>query len=215
MEKALAYIRISREDENVDNQVMAIKEWASKNNVEVVGFYMDIDVSGGIPPRERPNYRAMIETAKALGIKLILFYDLSRLARSLIEGLFELKRLTEEGFNYKFVAQEFLDYIDDPMLRLKVISDFLWFAELYRVDISRRTKQGLKRAKEEGKKLGRPEYPFPVDYIKQLLSTGLPIKKIWRLLVSEGKICRTTKSGRYECMTYDTFRRKLKQLGLV
>ena len=215
MEKAFAYVRVSREDEDVENQILAIKEWASKNNVEVVGFYMDIDVSGSVPPRERPNYRAMIETAKALGIKLILFYDLSRLARNMVEGLLELKRLTEEGFRYKFVAQEFLDYIDDPMLRLKVISDFLWFAELYRVDISRRTREGLRKAKAQGKKLGRPEYPFPVDYIKQLLSTGLPIKKVWRLLVSEGKICRTTSEGKYVCMAYDTFRRKLHELGLV
>ena len=85
---------------------------------------------------------------------------------------------------------------------------------MYRHDISRRTKDGLKRAKAQGKKLGRPPYPFPTDYVKQLLSMGLPVVKIWRLLVSEGKICREIK-GTTKCMSYETFRRKLHELNLV
>jgi len=209
--KALAYVRVSQEDENPENQINAIRKWAQEHGVEVVGFYIDIDVSGGVPPRERPNYRAMLDTAKKLNVKLLLFYDLSRLSRSLEDGLLELKKLTEEGYDYKFVAQEFLDYIEDPMLRKKVISDFLWFAELYRKDISKRTKEALKRLKEQGKKLGRPEFPFPKDYVKQLLAKGLRITQVHRLLVQERKICREVK-GEIKCMSYETFRRKVKLL---
>ena len=209
--KALAYIRVSQEDEKPENQIEAIKRWAREHNIEVVGFYIDADVSGGIPPRERPNYRAMLETAQKMNIKLLLFYDLSRLSRSLEDGLLELRKLTEEGFDYKFVGQEFLDYIEDPMLRKKVISDFLWFAELYRKDISKRTKEALRRLKEQGKKLGRPEFPFPKDYVKQLLEKGLAISQVWRLLKEEKKICRKVK-GKTKCMSYETFRRKVKSL---
>ena len=209
--KALAYVRVSQEDEKPENQIEAIKRWAREHNIEVLGFYIDVDVSGGVPPRNRSNYNAMLSTARKLNVKLLLFYDLSRLSRSLEDGLIELKKLTEEGFNYKFVAQEFLDYIEDPMLRKKVISDFLWFAELYRKDISKRTKEALKRLKEQGKKLGRPEFPFPKDYIKQLLTKGLKISQIWRLLKEEKKICREIK-GKTKCMSYETFRRKVKSL---
>ena len=209
--KALAYVRVSQEDENPENQVNAIKRWAGEHSVEVLGFYIDIDVSGGVPPRDRPNYRAMLDTARKLGVKLLLFYDLSRLSRSLEDELLELKKLTEEGYNYKFVAQEFLDYIEDPMLRKKVISDFLWFAELYRKDISKRTKEALRRLKDRGVKLGRPEFPFPTEYVKQLLGKGLKIRQVWRLLKEEGKICREVK-GMVKCMSYETFRRKVKEL---
>jgi len=209
--RALAYIRVSREDENPENQVNAIREWAEKNNVSIVSFYIDVDVSGATPPRERIQYRAMLEAARALGIKLLLFYDLSRLSRSLEEGLQELKRLTEEGFNYKFVAQEFLDYISDPILRKKVISDFLWFAELYREDIRRRTREALKRAKKEGKRIGRPPYPFPVEEIKKLLRLGYKVSQIHRMLLLEGKICRESNGGK-ECMKYEWFRRKVKEI---
>lgn len=182
-----------------------------RNGVEVLGWYVDIDVSGGIAPRDRPQYRAMLEEARKLNIKLLLFYDLSRLSRSLEDGLLELKRLTEEGFNYKFVAQEFLDYIEDPMLRKKVISDFLWFAELYRKDISKRTKEALRRLKDQGVKLGRPEFPFPREYVKQLLEKKLKISQVWRLLVQERKICRQVR-GEWKRMSYETFRRKVKAL---
>ncbi|MEM4621028.1 MAG: recombinase family protein [Desulfurococcaceae archaeon] len=212
MIRGLGYVRVSREDENPENQILSIKEWAQKNNVEILGFYIDVDVSGSIKPRERPQYNAMLQAAKSLGINLLIFYDLSRLSRSLEDGLEELKRLTEEGFMFKFVAQEFLDYISDPLLRKKVISDFLWFAELYREDVRRRTKAGLERVRREGKKLGRPSYPFPVDEIKQLMKKRLPLTKIHKLLIVEKKICREVKGKGEDCMKYETFRKKVKHI---
>ncbi len=212
MVKALAYVRVSREDENPENQLHAIMEWARRNGYEVVAPYIDIDVSGAMPPRERPQYRAMLTTAQALGIRTIIFYDLSRLARSLEEGLLELKRLSEEGYEFKFVAQEFLDYIEDPMLRKKVISDFLWFAELYREDIRRRTREALRQRRAQGVRLGRPSYPFPEDEVRKLLRKGWTVAKIHRYLILQGKICREKKNGGKDCMKYETFRRKVKEL---
>lgn len=159
----------------------------------------------------------MLEVAKAMNIKLLIFYDLSRLSRSLEDGLLELKQLTEEGYIFKFVAQEFLDYIQDPMLRKKVISDFLWFAELYREDIKRRTIEALKRARMQGIRLGRPPFPIPIDEIKKLLKQGYKISEIHRLLVLQGKICRQVNDTQ-KCIAYETFRRKiatLRQQGLI
>lgn len=62
----------------------------------MVSFYVDADVSGATRPRDRSQYRAMLEAARALGIRLLLFYDLSRLSRSL-----------EEDLDFRFAAQEF------------------------------------------------------------------------------------------------------------
>ena len=195
--RALAYVRVSQKDEEPENQALAIKEWARRNGVEVLGFYVDRDVSGAVNPRERPQYRAMLESAKALGIKLLLFYDLSRLSRKLEDGLQELRRLTDEGFEFKFVAQEFLDYIKDPLLRKKVISDFLWFAELYREDIRRRTIEGLKRARAQGKHIGRPRKNVDLRKVKELRRKGLSYADIARLLG----------------VSYSTLRRRLKEVG--
>lgn len=192
--KAVAYIRVSQEDEKPENQVNAIREFAEKNNIEIVGYYVDYDVSGAIPPRERSNYKAMLETAKALNVNTILFYDLSRLSRDLINGLNELKKLTEEGFKFKFVSQEFIDYIEDPLLRLKVISDFLWFAQLYREDIRRRTITALQRLKKEGKRLGRPMKLVDLRKLRKMLKEGYTIAEIARhFKVSRSTIKRRIK----------------------
>lgn len=212
--RAFAYVRVSREDENPENQVNAIREYATKNGIEVLGFYVDIDVSGAVKPRERPQYRAMLEIARTLNVKLILFYDLSRLSRSLEDGLIELRQLTDEGFIFKFVAQEFLDYIQDPVLRKKVISDFLWFAELYREDIRRRTIEALKRARAIGKKLGRPPYPLPVEEIRSLIRQGYKVAEIHRLLVLQGKVCRDIKGVR-KCISYEQLRRRIRELESI
>ncbi len=214
MDRAVVYIRVSRDDENPENQVYAIRKWAEQHGIQIVGVFKDIDVSGGIKPRDRPKYRQMLDFMKDNNIDFILFYDLARLSRSLEDGLIELRNLTEEGIRYKFTAQEFIDYIQDPMLRKKVISDFLWFAELYRKDVSRRTKEALRRKKEQGEKLGRPEYKIPIKEVRAMLKKGYKVKDIHRILVAQGKLCMKTRSGKERCMSYDRFRRRIKQLGL-
>ena len=85
--RALAYVRVSREGEDPGNQLRAIAEWAARSGVEVLSYYIDADVSGATRPMDRPRYRAMLEAARVLGVGLLLFYDLSRLSRSLERGL--------------------------------------------------------------------------------------------------------------------------------
>jgi len=156
MTKAVGYVRISQKDENIENQRLKIVEFAKSKGFKVVGFFADIDVSGTIPPRERTHYRAMLEFCKLNGITTIIFYDLSRLARNVEEGLLELKRLAEEGFNFYFAGMDFLNYDLDPMMKKKLIMDFLWFAELYVEDIKKRTAVAMERLKREGKLYHRP-----------------------------------------------------------
>jgi len=237
MVKAVAYLRVSEEDETVENQRLAILDFAKRKGMEVVAWFTDDPVSGTVPPREREGYRAMLKFCRDNGIKTVIFYDLSRLARSVEEGLLELKRLTEEGFNFYFAGMEFLNYIDDPMLKKKIILDFLWFAELYVEDIRRRTKVAIERLKREGKLYHRPPTPLPLDLIRQLRKKGLDIKlafklvekgvfsseevqrlvgkplpftKIYRVLVSLGYL-RYRERGEERVMSYHWFLKRLKR----
>ena len=154
--KAVGYIRVSQPDEAIENQRIKIEEFAKAKGFELVGVFADVDVSGTVPPRERMQYRAMLEFCKLNGIRTVVFYDLSRLARSVEEGLSELKHLLEEGFNVYFAGMDFLNYDVDPMLKKKIISDFLWFSEMYVEDIKKRTVVGMERLKKEGKLYHRP-----------------------------------------------------------
>ena len=154
--KSVGYVRISQPGENIENQKIKIEEFCRSKGFELVGIFGDVDVSGTIPPRERPQYRAMLEFCKLNNVKVIVFYDLSRLARNVEEGLNELKRLLDEGFNIYFSGMDFLNYDVDPMLKKKIIMDFLWFAEMYVEDIKKRTSIAMERLKREGRVYHRP-----------------------------------------------------------
>ena|GEM_PF-1916870 len=69
----------------------------------------------------------------------------------------------------------------------------------------------LRRARAQGKKLGRPPYPFPAEEVRKLLARGYSIAEVHRLLVLEGRVCREV-NGRRECMKYETFERKVREL---
>lgn len=187
MKKAVAYIRVSQKDENPENQLLAIRKWAKENGFEIVNEFIDYDVSGIIPPRERLAYSQMIKFCKQHNIKNIIFYDLSRLSRNLIEGLKEIERLLAEGFDIYTLDKTFelLNTLPYQSLKKIVLALLLGFAELYREDIVRRTKEGLERAKAQGKKLGRPlklndEQNFNVK--KKLREQGYSYNKIAKIL---------------------------------
>jgi len=156
MTRVVGYVRVSQLDETVENQRVKVEEFCKAKGFELVGLFADIDVSGTVPPRDRPQYRAMLEFCRLNSVKTIIFYDLSRLARSVEEGLSELKRLLEEGYNVYFAAMDFLNYDVDPMLKKKIIMDFLWFAEMYVEDVRKRTAVAMERLKREGRLYHRP-----------------------------------------------------------
>jgi len=210
---AVGYIRISQPDEQPENQKQAIANYAREHDIDVLAYFIDYE-SGAKAPRERPKYKMMLEFCRDNNIRLILMYDLSRLSRSLEDGLLELKNLITEGYDFKFVSQQFLDYISDPMLKKKVIADFLWFAELYREDIRRRTKEALDRLKRQGVKLGRKEVPIPVDLVKKYLKQGFKKKTIYKLLIDAGYLVYYIK-GYKRVLSYEHFLRRLKKLGLA
>ena len=168
MVKAVGYLRVSQEDEDVENQRQAILRFAKERGFEVVAWFRDEAVSGTVPPRSREGYNSMLKFCRDNEVKVIIFYDLSRLARSVEEGLRELKQLADEGFDFYFAGMDFLNYDNiDPMLKKKLIMDFLWFAELYVEDIKRRTKVALERREAEGKLIHRPRL---IHYIALYLS---------------------------------------------
>jgi len=156
VDRCVGYVRISQPDETIENQRIKIEEFAKAKGFELVGVFADVDVSGTVPPRERPQYKSMLGFCRINNVKTIVFYDLSRLARSVEEGLGELKRLLEEGFNVYFAGMDFLNYDMDPMMKKKVIMDFLWFAEMYVEDIKKRTTVAMERLRREGKLYHRP-----------------------------------------------------------
>jgi len=214
---AIGYIRVSTEDENPENQKLAILEFANSNGFQIIKFFEDVGVSGGEEAFKRPQFAAMYQYAKNNGVRIIIVYDLSRLGRDIFDVLQTYKTLLEDGFNILFVKNPELNVLDSDSyvsqaVRKTILALLAAAAEIERAMIRERTKTALARLKKQGKKLGRPEIEIPIEDIKRMLRRGFTIKEIYDRLLKEGKICRTTKDGKPDCLSYDTLRKKIRKL---
>jgi len=151
--KLVAYVRVSKEEENPENQKFAIYEWAAKNGHTIVAIHEDIDISGALPPRERPGFQKVLkELANADGL---VVYALDRLARSMAELVDVVQELEASGKVVLSVRENWLQNLD-PKIRSLILAILGWTADMERELIRARTKEALARVKAQGKRLGRP-----------------------------------------------------------
>jgi DNA invertase Pin-like site-specific DNA recombinase len=62
---------------------VAIRSYAERNGIEVVGEFYDAAVSGADPINQRPGFVAMLDRIEGNGVRLVLVENASRFARDL------------------------------------------------------------------------------------------------------------------------------------
>jgi DNA invertase Pin-like site-specific DNA recombinase len=215
---AVGYARVSREDEDIGNQVHAIEDYAKTNNLTLVGVFKDVGVSGARPAMERDGFKQMLNALESMqAIRTIIVFDITRLGRDMLDVMDTYKYLTEKGYNILFVKHPELNVIQSTPLgeaiRKATLAMLSVTAEIERALISERTKSALARAKAAGKHIGRKGTQIPIDVVKQYLSMGLTKKAIYRLLVQQG-LLRYSERGTVRVLSYNQFLQRLKALGL-
>ena len=203
--KALAYLRVSKEEEDVENQRMAIKKFANENEYRIMEEFTDEDVSGWkIPVMKRDGFNALLSYAEEHKIKTILFFDVTRFGRSWKDTLSTYFALSDQEYELIFTLQPFLTLkffyemfkdLEEPLRThmaetsfYKMFLEFAMRAEFESVMISMRTRQGLRKARAKGKKLGRPGLsPEVKDLIISLYEKGYTYEKI-RDAIKKAKI---------------------------
>lgn len=153
--KAVIYARVSTYEQNADMQLNELRELATRRGLTIVKEYVD-HISGS--RARRPGLDAMLLDAGHREFDVLLVWAADRLARSVrhfLEVLDELQRLQIE-----FVSlRENID-TGGPLGRaVMVIVGAV--AELERNLIIERVKSGMRRAKLEGRHIGRK--PLDVD----------------------------------------------------
>jgi len=208
-EVLIAYVRVSRADENVQNQIQAIKRFIGSEKAEKVRFFVDIGVSGIIEPEKREGFREMLNFIQAVrtlhpSAQILLFvYEVSRLGRNFLETLNLIHRFEHElGVRILSVSEkeQFMN-IQDRGIRNLILSILAWVADREREVLRERTKEGMRRAKAEGKHISRPRIELTqkqIRKIKQYQKLGLNLSAIAKLIG----------------MNVSTLRRKLIELGM-
>jgi DNA invertase Pin-like site-specific DNA recombinase len=215
---AVGYARVSREDEDIENQVHAIEDYSKQNNLTLVGVFKDVGVSGAKPAMERDGFKQMLSALESMpAIRTIIVFDITRLGRDMLDVMDTYKYLTEKGYDILFVKHPELNVIQTSPLgeaiRRATLAMLSVTAEIERALISERTKSALARAKAMGKHIGRRGTQIPIDVVKQYLSMGLTKKAIYRLLVQQG-LLRYQERGVVKVLSYNQFLQRLKSMGL-
>ncbi len=164
------YLRVSTDGQSVDNQRRELMAAATHHGWNVVAEFSDAGVSGAKGRDQRPAFDKMLKAATRGEIDMIAAWSVDRLGRSL-QGLIEfLGEIKGAGVNL-FLHQQALDTstpAGKAMFQMLGV-----FAEFERSIIVARVHAGLKRARKEGKQLGRPKIDPNVEKkIKTALDKG-------------------------------------------
>ena len=184
MSKAIAYIRASTDKQDLNNQKLEILEFARKKELKVDEF-VEITMSS----RKTTKQRRIDDVLERLADSDVLIVtELSRLGRSTAEVIALVNELVARNIRVIILKQN-LDIHRHDMNSKIVITLFSLFAELERDLISLRTKEALAAKRIQGVLLGKPKgtiqkskFDKDMERIKELLSLGLSVRKISKLL---------------------------------
>lgn len=154
--KTVAYLRVSKDTQDVNNQRLAILQFAQMERIQVDGF-MEVTVSSQKSVKERKIDMLLDQLFEG---DTLIISELSRIGRSVGEIITIVDTLVKKRIRLLAVKEGIrLDGSPDcEDIQTKVmITLFGLFAEIERKLISMRTREALATAKAAGKKLGRPK----------------------------------------------------------
>lgn len=156
MKRAVLYLRVSTLDQHPETQLLDLRQMAAQRGLQVVHEYTDHGISG--TRTRRPALDEMMADARRGQFDVVLVWACDRLARSVrhfLEVLDELTRLSVEFVSFR----ESLDTAG-PLGRAVVVI-ISAIAELERSLIVERVRAGMRRARLEGRHVGRK--PLEID----------------------------------------------------
>ena len=175
MKRAALYLRVSTVDQHPESQLHDLRALAAQRGMEIVAEYTD-RMSGA--KAKRPGLDQMMADARSGKFDIVLVWAFDRVARSVrhfLEVLDELNHL-----NLEFVSLR--EQIDTGgALGRAMIIIVGAIAELERSLIIERVRAGMRRARLEGQRLGRPPLNVDREALIRDRNRGQSLKQIAKL----------------------------------
>ena len=185
MNTTWAYLRVSTSRQELDNQRLEILNFANQAGIRVDEF-VEVEISSRKTTEERRIDELLARLAPG---DTVVVSELSRLGRSLGEMVQIVEQLNEKEVALIAIKQGINTRSDSDMASKCIIYLSGMFAELERDFLSQRTKNGLERAKAQGKVLGRKKGSLGkskmdehVDEIKRLITLKVPKASVAKIL---------------------------------
>jgi DNA invertase Pin-like site-specific DNA recombinase len=195
--RAVLYARISTGDQNAETQLYDLRELAKHRRFEIICEYTDT-ISGA--KSKRPGLDLLLADARRHRFDVVLVAAFDRVARNVrhfLEILDELNHL-----NIEFVSlRENID-TGGPLGRAMVVIVGA-IAELEKSLIVERVRAGMRRAKLEGRRIGRSPLNIDREEVVRDRRSGMSLTKVAaKHRISRASVCRLMKeSENRECAT--------------
>lgn len=149
------YARVSKAlEQNPENQLIELRQWATRCNHEVIGEFVD-EISS---KDTRPNKELVLKKLRLGECDAVAIVALDRWGRTMSELVLEL----EEFVKINKTIFSLKEGIDLTTAAGRLMANVLaCMANFERDRIRERTMLGLARARNQGKKLGRPRKKTP------------------------------------------------------
>ncbi len=137
----VVYARYSSHGQNeqsIEGQINECKEYAKRNNYNVIGEYIDRAKTGTKDDREQ--FLKMIEDSKQKKFSGVLVYQLDRFARNKYDSAIYKKQLKERGVRVLSAKENITD--DPAGMMLETLLEGM--AEYYSMELSQKVKRGIK-----------------------------------------------------------------------
>lgn len=188
----LAYMRISTNKQDLENQKHTILQYANDKNLGRVEF-IEI-VASGIKKEEDRKIDEVLN--RLMFNDEIVITELNRLGRSVVNVVDIINRLLDKKVTIHVIKENLLINPNQKNAFSEFqINIFSAFAQLERDLISQRTKEALQIRKERGVKLGKPKgtiqksiYDKDRERIQELYKLGVTITSISRKHLKYGTI---------------------------
>ena len=188
MKRAALYMRVSTVDQHPETQLHDLRGLAAQRGFQIVQEYTD-RISGS--KAKRPGLDQLLADASRGKFDVVLIWAFDRLARSvrhLLDVLDELNRL-----EIQFVS--FRETIDTggPLGRALIVIIGA-IAELERNLIIERVRAGMRRAKLEGRRIGRAPLDIDRPAVLRDRASGMSLAEVAKThRISKASVCRVLK----------------------
>ena len=204
MMRVALYARVSRHDKDQDprNQLIRLREFAKARGWTVYDEYPETASGAQL---SRPILNKMLREAHARRFDAIIVVRIDRIGRSVRHLHNLLDDLQHCGIDLICSDQPF----DTSSSAGRLLRNILGDISEFELDLIReRTKDGLARARAQGKRLGRPPNQAKTDEIRRLRAQGFSLRQI-------GELIGMTKQGVRQRLRRDRLQKRVENQTCV
>ena len=153
MKTAVIYARYSSDrqtEQSIEGQLRDCREYAQRNDIAIVGTYIDRAMTGTNDNREQ--FQKMLKDSDKKSFDYVLVYKLDRFSRNKYEMAIHRKHLKDNGVKI-LSAKENIPETPEGVLLESLLEGM---NQYYSEELSQKTKRGLRETRIKGNYMGGP-----------------------------------------------------------